>query len=299
MNLKIQHIDSISFWNAIDIIAARQKMSLMKVATIAGLDPTSLSHSKRTLANGKARWISTSTLTKVLQATNVSLSEFVAVVEQSDLKNYLFAIAVIARRKNMSLNHIEKMSELPKGFLSSEAIITKTNQIQTLSTNVLTKVLQVLNVSLIEFVAVVEDNDKQKSKNTIPLYTWNRILQCSSLSEIKPPVQNLQLSESIKLESKNKFAIEGPNLSPWQPIFCTNRFLIINVYESIEESDLIIIRMRAEKLFLGTFLRRTTMRVELQHNQDKYDSLELDSREVSWMARVSGILMEPFVKIIK
>lgn len=301
MMFKNQKVDSLSFWNAIDIIAARNNMSLMRVATKAGLDPTSLSYSKRVLANGKARWMSTSTLTKVLQAMNVSLSEFVTVIEQSDSTSYLQAIRVIATHKKIPLSQVERLSGLaPKSLVSENKVFGNNlgNNIEPkLSSSTLTKILQILNVTLSEFVAVVEENDRNNLKNVLPLYTWNRILQCSSLLDIKPPLQSLQLLESNSLQIDNRIAINGPVISPWQPIYCTNRFLIISIFESIEANDLVLIRMQSKQLYLGTFLRRTTIRIRIQHNHDKYDPLELDNREISWMAKVSGILMEPIVRI--
>ena len=68
-------------WNAIDALAARHGLSPSGLAKLAGLDPTTFNKSKRGSANGKLRWPSTESLSKVLTATGSSLDEFVGLVE--------------------------------------------------------------------------------------------------------------------------------------------------------------------------------------------------------------------------
>ena len=67
-------------WRAIDSLAARHSLSPSGLARIAGLDPTTFNKSKRGTANGKLRWPSTESLSKVLAATGASLEDFVALV---------------------------------------------------------------------------------------------------------------------------------------------------------------------------------------------------------------------------
>jgi phage repressor protein C with HTH and peptisase S24 domain len=70
-------------WRAIDALAARHGMSPSGLAKLAGLDPTTFNKSKRGAANGKLRWPSTESLSKVLSATGASLDAFVALVSDS------------------------------------------------------------------------------------------------------------------------------------------------------------------------------------------------------------------------
>lgn len=67
-------------WRAIDRLAAKNGMTASGLARRAGLDPTTFNRSKRLASDGKARWPSTESLSKVLEATSVSLSEFVRLV---------------------------------------------------------------------------------------------------------------------------------------------------------------------------------------------------------------------------
>ncbi len=67
-------------WSAIDALAARHGHSPSGLAKLAGLDPTTFNKSKRTAANGRLRWPSTESLSKILQVTGATLDEFVALV---------------------------------------------------------------------------------------------------------------------------------------------------------------------------------------------------------------------------
>jgi phage repressor protein C with HTH and peptisase S24 domain len=67
-------------WSAIDALAARHGLSPSGLAKLAGLDPTTFNKSKRGGANGKLRWPSTESVSKVLRATGASLDEFVSLV---------------------------------------------------------------------------------------------------------------------------------------------------------------------------------------------------------------------------
>ena len=67
-------------WGAIDGLAARHGLSPSGLAKLAGLDPTTFNKSKRGGANGKLRWPSTESVSKVLAATNASMEDFVSLI---------------------------------------------------------------------------------------------------------------------------------------------------------------------------------------------------------------------------
>lgn len=71
-------------WRAIDALAARHGMSPSGLAKLAGLDPTTFNKSKRSTDNGKLRWPSTESLSKILGATGASLEDFVALVSSGN-----------------------------------------------------------------------------------------------------------------------------------------------------------------------------------------------------------------------
>src|SRR6185295_6378770 len=67
-------------WSALDRLAARSDLSPSGLAKRAGLDPTTFNKSKRITPDGRARWPSTESLAKSLQATGVSIDDFVSLI---------------------------------------------------------------------------------------------------------------------------------------------------------------------------------------------------------------------------
>lgn len=67
-------------WAAIDRLAERYGYSASGLARRAGLDATSFNRSKRVGPDGRKRWPSTESVSKVLTATGASLEDFVRLV---------------------------------------------------------------------------------------------------------------------------------------------------------------------------------------------------------------------------
>ncbi len=67
-------------WRALDTLAAENGLSVSALARLSGLDPTTFNPSKRRMPDGRARWPSTESLAKVLNATGASLEAFTALV---------------------------------------------------------------------------------------------------------------------------------------------------------------------------------------------------------------------------
>ncbi|WP_176082670.1 helix-turn-helix transcriptional regulator [Martelella sp. HB161492] len=65
-------------WSAIDTLAAQHKLTASGLARRAGLDPTSFNRSKRLGPDGRLRWPSTESLSKVLEATQTDPEVFFA-----------------------------------------------------------------------------------------------------------------------------------------------------------------------------------------------------------------------------
>src|SRR5690606_26417624 len=68
-------------WAAIDALAERYSLSASGLARRAGLDSTAFNKSKRLSSDGRPRWPSTESLAKIIEATNSSVDEFFALVE--------------------------------------------------------------------------------------------------------------------------------------------------------------------------------------------------------------------------
>ncbi len=69
-------------WHAIDLLAKRYGLSASGLARRAGLDPTTFNPSKRTTPQGKLRWPSTESLSKILAATGSNMAEFVSLLAE-------------------------------------------------------------------------------------------------------------------------------------------------------------------------------------------------------------------------
>ena len=68
-------------WTAIDRLAERHGFSASGLARRAGLDATSFNRSKRIGPDGRKRWPSTESISKVLAATGASLDDFLRMIE--------------------------------------------------------------------------------------------------------------------------------------------------------------------------------------------------------------------------
>ncbi len=69
-------------WHAIDLLAKRYGLSASGLARRAGLDPTTFNPSKRVTPQGKLRWPSTESLSKILSATGSNMAEFVSLLAE-------------------------------------------------------------------------------------------------------------------------------------------------------------------------------------------------------------------------
>jgi len=67
-------------WKALDALAQRHGLTVSGLARKAKLDPTTFNKSKRIAADGRARWPSTESIAKVLDATGESVDGFISML---------------------------------------------------------------------------------------------------------------------------------------------------------------------------------------------------------------------------
>ncbi len=79
----IQIMKHDDIWRALDTLAAEYGLSASGLAKRSGLDATTFNPSKRRMPDGRARWPSTESLAKVLDATGASLELFTSLVTGS------------------------------------------------------------------------------------------------------------------------------------------------------------------------------------------------------------------------
>jgi phage repressor protein C with HTH and peptisase S24 domain len=70
-------------WKAIDRLAESHGYSTSGLAKRAGLDPTTFNRSKRFSNEGKERWPSTESISRILALTKATLTDFVALVDNA------------------------------------------------------------------------------------------------------------------------------------------------------------------------------------------------------------------------
>jgi phage repressor protein C with HTH and peptisase S24 domain len=68
-------------WRAIDRLASDRGYSPSGLAKKAGLDPTTFNKSKRVSADGKPRWPSTESISKILSVTDATMAEFLNLMD--------------------------------------------------------------------------------------------------------------------------------------------------------------------------------------------------------------------------
>lgn len=73
-----------NIWAAIDRLAASFGYSASGLAKQAGLDPTSFNKSKRISPEGKPRWPSTESISRILAATGATMSDFMSLLDATD-----------------------------------------------------------------------------------------------------------------------------------------------------------------------------------------------------------------------
>ena len=77
-------------WAGIDRLAKAFGYSPSGLAKQAGLDPTSFNKSKRHSPDGKPRWPSTESISKILNVTGATMSEFISLIEnESDHRRHI------------------------------------------------------------------------------------------------------------------------------------------------------------------------------------------------------------------
>ncbi len=74
-------------WRAIDRLATTFGYSPSGLAKQGGLDPTSFNKSKRIGPDGKPRWPSTESISRILNATGATMSDFISLVDDLEKNN--------------------------------------------------------------------------------------------------------------------------------------------------------------------------------------------------------------------
>ena len=85
-------------WLAINNLAKNMNISCSRLAKISGLDSTTFNQSRHKSKYGQDRWISTYTLSRVMDATGLTLAEFASFLP-SDTHVYPRCLSLSKRPK--------------------------------------------------------------------------------------------------------------------------------------------------------------------------------------------------------
>ena len=106
-------------WRALDTLAAENGLSASGLAKRAGLDATTFNRSKRHMPDGRARWPSTESVAKVLDATGASLEAFTALVSGARALASNGAARNSARRVPLIVQEYDATCLVPRGVDAS------------------------------------------------------------------------------------------------------------------------------------------------------------------------------------
>jgi len=105
-------------WHAIDRLATVSGYSPSGLAKKAGLDPTTFNKSKRHSADGKPRWPSTESVAKVLAVTGATMSDFIALIDDSPVAAFAANDGQTARTQTIPLLGYAQAGR--KGFFNED-----------------------------------------------------------------------------------------------------------------------------------------------------------------------------------
>ena len=111
-------------WRGIDRLASSLGYSPSGLAKKASLDPTAFNKSKRISPDGKPRWPSTESLSKVLTVTGTTLSDFISILDAGadDVVQTSYAIPVIDFADTAKKSNFDDNGH-PKGKAWSETAL--------------------------------------------------------------------------------------------------------------------------------------------------------------------------------
>ena len=99
-------------WRALDTLAAEHGLSASGLAKRSGLDATTFNPSKRRMPDGRARWPSSESLAKVLDATGASLETFTALAGEVRAKQLARRSAKRIELKSLNPEHRDRSFDL-------------------------------------------------------------------------------------------------------------------------------------------------------------------------------------------
>lgn len=106
-------------WAAIDRLAETKGLSASGLARQAGLDPTAFNRSKRISPNGKPRWPSTESLSKILAVTDSTMTDLLSLMDMDESEPHVVPIIPFSSVRTGKLTPPRNHDVLPVAYDTS------------------------------------------------------------------------------------------------------------------------------------------------------------------------------------
>ncbi len=186
----LKHAD---VWRAIDRMAAKHGMSASGLARRSGLDPTTFNKSKRITKEGKQRWPSTESISKVLAATGDSLAEFVAQMGEDNASVLAQRVPVIGYAQAGDSGYFDDAG-YPTGSGWDEVLFPQIGALHTFA----------LEISGSSMEPIYHDGDTIFVSPGADIRRGDRVLVKTKYGEVMAKQLSRQSARRIELTSLNK-----------------------------------------------------------------------------------------------
>lgn len=180
-----------SIWSALDALAAAKGMSPSGLAKKAGLDATTFNKSKRVTPDGRARWPSTESVAKALEAAGSSFDDFVALVDG----------AKIGRRRSLPLLGFAQAGD--GGFFDDGGFPVGAGWDEVSFPDVTDEKSYALEISGDSMLPVYRDGDVVIVSPAAPLRRGDRVVVRTHDGEVLAKELKRRTAKTVELKSLN------------------------------------------------------------------------------------------------
>jgi phage repressor protein C with HTH and peptisase S24 domain len=179
-------------WNAIDALAARHGLTASGLARKARLDATTFNKSKRITPDGRARWPSTESVAKVLEATGDSIDSFLSLLTPQRRPVSVRSVPVIGFAQAGAGGYFDD-SGYPTGEGWDEAIFPGIGD----------EPVYALEVSGDSMQPLYRDGDMIVVSPTAQIRKGDRVVVCTHEGEVMAKELKRRTAKTVELASMN------------------------------------------------------------------------------------------------
>jgi phage repressor protein C with HTH and peptisase S24 domain len=240
-------------WRAIDRLAQSLGYSPSGLAKKAGLDPTTFNKSKRTSIDGKPRWPSTESLSKILAVTETPMIDFFSFMDVP-----------------ASLEIADMTGDLKDSFIPSDISLKGMNN--TVLTRAPLSNLEMANRAL----------------KAVPVIGFAQAGSAGFFDEDGYPVGGSWDTIQIPPASPHSYAliISGDSMAP---LYRDGDKIIIEPNTAPRKGDRVVVRTRHGEVMAKELISQSAGRVHLRSLNKEHQDRDFSIDEVVWMARIAWV----------